>query len=453
MDITRTVQTTTSLTFRRATIRVDGLPDITVRLEELAPISIGTSEACALRLADDTVSREHLRVGLTAAGVSIVDEGSRNGTWLGGARIKNALLTADTRLRVGSTTLTISLDAEFSNVALSTTSSFGNAVGISALSRHVFALLERAAPSEVAVLLEGESGVGKEVLARGLHDNSTRKDGPFITVDCGAIPKDLAESELFGHVKGSFSGASGDRKGLFLEANGGTIFLDEIGELPIETQPKLLRALEQREVRQVGSNTYKKLDIRVIAATNRSLSAEVQRGAFRQDLYYRLAVARVAIPALRDRSEDVEVLATLFYRAALQDQSADLPADVLALLRSYSWPGNVRELKNVVQRYAHLGFSDGDLFDAPFAAKAASQGTATVSEGAGLTDPALLELPYHDARRILLERFEAEYFPRVLARADGVISRAAEFAQIARPTFYRIATKIEGRKTRGEPSQ
>ncbi|MDB4998791.1 MAG: Response regulator of zinc sigma-54-dependent two-component system [Myxococcaceae bacterium] len=457
MSITRADPNVNSLAFRRATVRVDGVAQLEARLEDLAPITVGTAESCALRLADDTVSREHLRIGLTPAGVAVTDEGSRNGTWLGSVRIRSALLTSDTRIRVGQATITVALDSQFSNVPLSQASSFGHAVGISAASRHVFALLERAAASEVSVLLEGESGVGKEVLARALHEASARREGPFVTVDCGAIPAGLAESELFGHQRGAFSGASTDRRGLFAEAHGGTLFLDEIGELPLETQPKLLRALEQREVRPVGSNDYRKVDLRIVAATNRSLASDVQRGRFRPDLYYRLAVARVAVPSLRDRPEDVELLASLFYRQAVTDDSAALPADVLALLRAYAWPGNVRELKNVVQRYAHLGFSEAELFDAPVEAAPSStslsplanETTAVAGERVIAMDGLLLDRPYHDARRLLLERFEAEYVPRVLARAGGVVSRAAELAQIARPTFYRLAAKLEGRKPDG----
>jgi transcriptional regulator with PAS, ATPase and Fis domain len=453
MGITRADPTVNSLAFRRATVRVEGVPHLEIRLEDLAPITVGTAESCPLRLTDDTVSREHLRIGLTPGGVAITDEGSRNGTWLGNTRIRSVLLTSDTRIRAGQSTLTITLDSQFSNVALSQTSNFGEAAGISAMSRHVFALLERAAASEVPVLLEGESGVGKEVLARALHQASARKDGPFVTVDCGAIPAGLAESELFGHVRGAFSGASSNRRGLFSEAHGGTLFLDEIGELPMETQPKLLRALEQREVRPVGSNEYHKVDLRIVAATNRSLASDVQRGKFRQDLYYRLAVARVAVPSLRDRHEDIELLASLFYRRALNDDAAELPADVLALLRSYTWPGNVRELKNVVQRYAHLGFSESELFDPPAFAVTSPPAAAPVASSDGIfaMDAALLDRPYHEARRILLERFEVEYIPRVLARAEGVVSRAAELAQIARPTFYRLATKLDRKPGGGPP--
>ncbi len=447
MSVTRADHGMNVLSIRRATVHVEGATGggASARLEDPTPIVIGTAAECDLRLVDETASRRHCRLALVDHGIVVTDEGSRNGTWLGGARVKAALLTTDTRLRLGATTIAITLDADTAELPLSQGSSFGSARGISPLARHVFARLERASETDVTIHLEGESGVGKEVLARAIHDQSRRSAKPFVTVDCSAISPGLFESELFGHERGAFTGATGARRGLFENAEGGTLFLDEIGELAIELQPKLLRLLEAKEVRAVGSDTAKQGDVRIIAATNRALLAEVQRGAFRADLFYRLAVARVHVPALRDRPEDIELLATMFFRDAVHDEGADLPPDVLALLRSYPWPGNVRELKNVVHRYAYLGFSEGDLFDE---APASVQGRTTSSIAPGPPSD-LLDLPYHEARLRVLERFEEEYVPHVLARADGVISRAAELARIARPTFYRLAERLEARTGRG----
>ena len=449
MTVTRAEHGINVLTIRRATVRVEGGQEAAqqLRIEDPIPLTIGTAPDSALRLRDEHASRRHLRVALVDKGVAVTDEGSRNGTWLGGVRITNALLTTDTRLRVGGTTLLVTLDTDPSEVPLSDTSSFGGARGLSAVTRHVFARLERAAETDIAVLLEGESGVGKEVLARAIHATSRRAAGPLVTVDCGAITASLFESELFGHERGAFTGADAAREGLVARADGGTLFLDEIGELPLELQPKLLRLLELHEMRPVGGRDVRRVDVRVIAATNRALLSEVQAGRFRKDLYYRLAVARVKVPALRDRPEDVELLATTFFRDAVRDDQAELPADVLALFRAYAWPGNVRELKNVVQRYAHLGFSEGDLFDPTESAPSSSPAPASASH-AGAMDSLpseLLDLPYHQARQRLLDRFEMAYVPHVLARAGGVVSRAAELARIARPTFYRLVERLQAR--------
>jgi transcriptional regulator with PAS, ATPase and Fis domain len=294
--------------------------------------------------------------------------------------------------------------------------------------RHLFAILERASTSDVTILLEGESGVGKEVLARGVHDKSPRAQGPFVAVDCGAIPGGLIEAELFGHEKGAYTGAHDSRKGVFEQANGGTLFLDEIGELPLELQPKLLRVLEQREVRPLGSSdAARSVNVRVIAATNRRLAEAAHKNEFRRDLFYRLAVARVTVPPLRDRPEDILPLAKAFLKTTLGDANSDLPADLAAMLESYKWPGNVRELRNVIDRYALLGVRDaGHLFDV------------------AMTDPEkrfaddLARLPYHEARRRSLEQFERKYLPKVLAIAGGIVARAAEHAQVARPSFYRM---------------
>jgi transcriptional regulator with PAS, ATPase and Fis domain len=307
---------------------------------------------------------------------------------------------------------------------------FGAAIGVSPAMRHLFAVLERAAQSDVTVLLEGESGVGKEVLARAIHTRSQRAGGPFVTVDCGAIPSSLIESELFGHERGAFTGATHARSGVFEQADGGTIFLDEIGELPLDLQPKLLRAIEAREVRPVGANAARAVDVRIVAATNRRLAEAAASGEFRRDLFYRLAVARIVVPPLRERREDILPLARSFVRAATRDACAELPADFAALLGSYAWPGNVRELRNVVERWALLGVRDArTLFD--------EAGKVTAGE---LED--LSHLPYHEARRVVLERFERQYLPKVLSDAGGVVARAAAHAQVARPSFYRMLERL-----------
>jgi transcriptional regulator with PAS, ATPase and Fis domain len=395
---------------------------------------VGTGEGADLRLGDGTVSREHLRLTLREGGVHLRDEGSKNGTWLGTVRVADVTLTADAVLELGGTKVKLRLDPDAIDLPLSPKTSFGEALGESAAMRHVFSVLERAAPSDVTVLLEGESGVGKEVLARAVHTTSPRVHGPFVAVDCGAIPATLMEAELFGHQKGAFTGAVEARAGLFEQADGGTLFLDEIGELPLDLQPKLLRVLERREVRRVGGRDVRTVDVRVVAATNRRLGEAVRRGEFRQDLFYRLAVARVVVPPLRDRPEDVVILARALFRATVGDPSADIPEDLAAMLKAYRWPGNVRELRNVIDRYALLGIRDAStLFD----------GGEAPSEPDDTTD--LATLPYAEARRRAIHRFEREYANAVLARAGGVVVKAAELAGIARPSFYRMLGRSKGR--------
>ncbi|MCW5835957.1 MAG: sigma 54-dependent Fis family transcriptional regulator [Labilithrix sp.] len=387
---------------------------------------VGSGAGADLVLTDPAVSREHVHVTLTPNGVRLRDR-SKNGTRIGGLRVNDVLVQADTVLTLGATTLALRLEADELALPLSEHATFGDAFGKAPVMRHLFGVLEEASKVDIAILLEGESGAGKDVLARAIHASSPRRDGPFVVVDCGTIPPNLIESELFGHARGAFTGAAEDRRGMFEEAHGGTLFLDEVGELPLDMQPKLLRALEAKEVRPVGGRRARTADVRIVSATNRRLAEKARRGEFREDLYYRLAVARVTVPPLRDRPEDVLPLATHFLRKARGDASVEIPADLAAMLAEYSWPGNVRELRNVIERHAALGDTAvALLLDAPAAA--------------GGED--LSALPYHEARRVVLERFESDYVPKVLARAHGVVARAAEHAQLARPSFYRLLERL-----------
>ncbi|MFO0741833.1 MAG: sigma 54-interacting transcriptional regulator [Labilithrix sp.] len=388
---------------------------------------IGSGANADLQIVDPSVSREHLHLSLEHSGIRARDR-SKNGTKLGGVRINDVLIQADTVLSLGSTSIALQLEAERLVLPLSEQSTFGDAFGSAPVMRHLFSILEEAARSDIAVLLEGESGVGKDVLARAIHSASPRKNEPFVVVDCGTMPPNLIESELFGHVRGAFTGATEDRRGLFEEADGGTIFLDEIGELPLDMQPKLLRALEAKEIRPVGGKKTKKADVRVVSATNKKLAEGAKRGTFREDLYYRLAVARVAVPPLRDRPEDILPIATRFLRHTTGDANAQIPADLGSMLAEYSWPGNVRELRNVIERHVALG-------DSAIALLVDEKKVAPQRED-------LSALPYHEARQLVLERFERDYIPGVLARTNGVVARAAEHAQIARPSFYRLLERL-----------
>jgi two-component system, NtrC family, response regulator GlrR len=301
--------------------------------------------------------------------------------------------------------------------------------------RNVFDLLERAARTDVTVLLEGESGTGKEVLAHALHAASPRRDGPFVVVDCGAIPESLVESELFGHERGAFTGALAARAGAFEQANHGTLFLDEIGELPLDAQPKLLRALETRSFRRVGGSQTIRVNVRVVAATNRRLREAVRKKELREDLFYRLAVVHVTVPRLADRADDILPLAESFLRRATGDRAATIPPELAALLGSYSWPGNARELRNVIERFATFGRADARVLF----------GEAALEEAGALLDfTELGGLPYHDAKQRLIDAFHRAVLPRAVERAGGSVPRAAEQLGLPKASLYRMLHQLRG---------
>jgi two-component system response regulator GlrR len=310
--------------------------------------------------------------------------------------------------------------------------------------RATFALLERAAATTATVLLDGETGTGKGAMAEAIHVESARKDKPFVVVDCAALSPTLLDSELFGHERGAFTGADRARAGAFEEADGGTVFLDEIGELPLELQPKLLRVLENREVRRVGQNTRRPIDVRLIAATNRDLRAEVNAGRFRADLYYRLAVVKITAPPLRARPDDLPALvrAMLTAMAATPEELAALTGpDVMARLAANAWPGNVRELRNYLERSLVL------QGPAPLAGAGSTAAALAAPPTAALAiDPSV---PYALARRRMLDGFERAYAEAVLAAHDGKVAAAARAAGIARFSFYRLLRRGDDD---GEPS-
>jgi DNA-binding NtrC family response regulator len=267
--------------------------------------------------------------------------------------------------------------------------------------RRLYALLEKMAASSAPMLIEGETGTGKELVAEAVHQLGPRRDGPFVVVDCGALARDVVESELFGHVRGAFTGAYANHTGAFEAAIGGTLFLDEIGELPLAIQPVLLRALENRTIRPIGSTDYRHVDVRVIAATHRDLRAEVNRKRFRPDLYYRLDVLRVVVPPLRERVEDIELLVHQFWKIWRPDSAP--PPELLAELAAHSWPGNVRELRNAVER---------------------------ACVGAWGAPPP--KLSYGDAKQRAVDGWERHWVEQLLADHGGNVSRAARSAQMAR---------------------
>jgi transcriptional regulator with PAS, ATPase and Fis domain len=399
-------------------------------------IRVGTAPACDVRLGDPTVSHLHCQLEIHGHGVHVTDLESTNGTFVDGVRVYSAELNAGGTITIGSTVLRLELTGEPVYVELSRADRFGRFLGASAEIRRVYAILERVAPTDATILIQGETGTGKEALALAIHEASERADGPFIAVDCGAIAENLFESELFGHVRGAFSGAVIDRTGLFEQANGGTLFLDEIGELPLSLQPKLLRVLEMREIRRVGASTTRRVDVRVLAATNRMVARQVNEGTFREDLYYRLAVLEVIIPPLRARREDIPPLAAHFYRT-FSGRNDALPPEFLATLAARAWPGNVRELRNFIERSVSLGWVTRQS-DKPMGLSATAPPGLPASAPPGLEALLPMDLPLKEARELWTNRFESLYVSALLRRCHGNVTRAAELAGVNRRSLQRL---------------
>jgi two-component system response regulator GlrR len=385
---------------------------------------IGTHESADFVLKDETVSRFHCEIDPTGARPVVRDLGSRNGTLVNGVSILGAHLRDQSAIKIGRTELRFELRADPVKVPISERETFGILVGKSLPMRRAFALLERAAETDAPVLLEGETGTGKDAAAESIHAASKRKNEPLVVVDCGAIPPDLLESELFGHEKGSFTGATGAREGAFVAASGGTIFLDEIGELSLELQPKLLRALEKKQVKPVGSNRYQPVDVRVIAATNRNLRQEVNERRFRSDLYYRIAVVEVRLPSLAERPDDLPSLVAHLLEGVADDEKAAaqllLTDEALADLRRHRWPGNVRELRNHLQRCLALRTR-----------------VPLDSTGADERLPDF-DQPLKIARERWTRTLERRYVEEILKRHDGKVAQAAQAAGVDRMYFYRL---------------
>jgi len=414
-----------------------------------ASVKIGTFKGCEFQLSDKTVSRTHCEIKTVEDGFILRDDGSTNGTMMDGYKVREIYLKPGTIFHVGKTALRFQPLSERIEIPLSKENRFGNVLGVSVKMREVFGVLEKIAPTDLTVLIEGETGTGKEVVARAIHQYSTRKNKAFIVVDCGAIPRNLIESELFGHEKGSFTGASEQRKGAFELASNGTIFLDELGELPIDLQPKLLRALENREIRRIGSPSPIHIDLRVIAATNRNLMEMVTNNTFREDLFFRLAVAKIRIPALRERKEDVPSLVETFLTNLSADAAADIEGTPRAFtvtergvqaLMAYHWPGNVRELRNVIERAVFLsetGIVDvSDIMLDPRQAQGSQGGSASYD----------LDMPFKDAKTKIVESFERAYLRNLLTRNKGNISRSAREAEIERK-YLKDLMKKHGLRT------
>ena len=379
------------------------------------------------------------------------DLDSTNGTRVNGVRVREAFLSPGAVIEVGDERLEFAPAEEVVQVSPASDTSLGGLVGVSRPMRQLFDLVLQVAPTDATVLVSGETGTGKEVLARTIHDHSHRRDAPFVVVDCSAIPPTLIESELFGHEKGSFSGAISGRKGLFEMGNRGTVFLDEIGELPSELQPRLLRVLESGEVRRVGSPRSLELDIRVVAATNRNLAREVEEGRFRQDLFYRLSVVPVRLPPLRERLDDVEplvehVLSTArFNRASGGGLKVErLAPDVLSRLQRHKYPGNVRELVNILEREVSL--ARGPEIEA-LRIDLGERGDEGVGAGAGKSVAEAAATgrfpPFSEAKAGVVAEFEGDYLVRLMEFAGGNISRAARIADLDRKYLRQLLKKYD----------
>ena len=412
---------------------VDGGREVLIGQE---PIVIGRDPACGLVLHESGVSAMHAELTATTHGVRLRALGSKNGTWVGDLRISDALLTRSTEFWLARTQLRFE-PARAQKIELPEIERFGPLYGTSAAMRDVFRRLEKAAPTDLTVLVQGETGTGKELVAQALHDASHRKGGPFVIVDCGAIAPTLAEATLFGHERGAFTGATSARTSPFVEANGGTIFLDELGELPLDVQPKLLRALAERRVKRVGSNTYEAFDARVVAATRRDLEAAVNQGTFRSDLYFRLAEVRTHVPALRQRLDDVPGLVKLMLgQLGAKDAWRRVSRPNLDRLLRYDWPGNVRELRNAVTVALALA-DDGEPLDI-----AAAVGLKSAPPRGKVVDLSASR-GYHDAKREALHHFERAYFAQLAQATDGNVAEISRRSGLQR-THVRKYLRLHG---------
>jgi len=434
---TLTVRRPTSLKRQRVRLQVITGRDAGKQHEFDGRARIGTRKMADLVLSDARVSGLHCEI---VAGDQLVvrDLGSKNGTFLGGYRVVEAVVPAGDSIAVGDTRVRVVPIEELVDVPLAATDDYFGIVGQSAAIRAMTARLERLAGSDATVLVMGETGSGKERVAEALHLSGPRAQGPLVIVDCGSLPPALIESELFGHERGAFTGATAQFKGAFERAHGGTLFLDEIGELPLDLQPKLLRAIESRTVRRLGGGKPIPVDVRLVAATNRDLALEVQRGRFREDLYYRLAVVSLTMPPLRERLDDIPLLAVHLLRELGCDPASWLTVESLAALQSYDWPGNVRELRNALERSATLM--------EPVAPRALAERS---DEPAGAAARVDLDQPLRVGKQRAIEAFERAYVTAMLDACEGNVSECARRSGMDRMSIHRILQRLGMRGTRG----
>ncbi len=398
-----------------------------VRLAEGSCV-LGAGGDSQVVIESETVSRRHAELRLVPEGVTVTDLGSKNGLFYLGHRFQSMILSPGSRFRLGS----VDVELEVDTVALQQKGaeafdSYGDLIGVSVAMRQLFNQLVQLEGSKVNVLIVGESGTGKELIARAIHEHSPVRSGPLVTVNCGALDRALVRSELFGHQRGAFTGAVQKQVGAFEAADGGTLFLDEVGELPLEVQPVLLRALEVRAIAPLGSHAEKPVDVRLILATHRDLRAEVEAGRFRADLLYRVQVVSLEVLPLRKRPEDIAVLA----QGIARRHGASLPSDVLEALERHAWPGNVRELSNAVEAYLAIGSLP------PARAPASAQAIDTA-----LTEFVDPTLTYADQKNEIVQRFTRAYLERLLAATEGNQSEAARISGLERSYLGKLLGKL-----------
>jgi DNA-binding NtrC family response regulator len=379
-------------------------------------VVVGRAAGADIVLADPEVSALHCELRAVSEGVLVKDLGSTNGTFLGGIRVREAIVVTPTEVRVGGSRIAIEPEAR-RRVDVGFLDRFGPLVGSAPKMRRVFGILEKVAPTPLGILILGETGTGKELVAKAIHDASPSVDGPFVVVDCVSIPASLAESLLFGHEKGAFTGAAERRKGALADANGGTLFLDELGELPLELQPKLLRALSEKQVKRVGSSAFEPIDARVVAATRRDLGAEMNAGRFRSDLFFRIAQVRIELPPLRERIDDLPLLVeAICQRVGKPEHAEAVLGWIEQRMGSHDWPGNVRELVNVVSVAATLAGEPDAIDDVlmlardPVLGEAPARGSATA---------------FSEAKRAAVATFERDYFTDLARASSGNVAEMA----------------------------
>jgi len=436
------------LVLRSAVLRVAMGPDVGASCVLARDrVTVGTAAENTLVLTDPQVSRRHLELRVTDGGFQVVDLDSTNGTHYRGARIHQADLGVGAEVRVGATVLRLERGS-VSQEEVTTSEAFGGLIGRSPAMQRVYGLLAAVAPTDATVLIQGETGTGKELVAQQVHRGSPRRERPFAVVDCASLPPGLIESELFGHERGAFTGAVTEREGAFEKCRGGTVFLDEIGELPLELQTRLLRVLDQRTVKRVGGGLQRRVDVRIVAATNRDLAGEVRAARFRQDLYYRLAVVRIVLPPLRRRREDIPLLARHFlYQAGCADPDRVLTAEVMEVLGSRRWEGNIRELRNVIERAMVLSDGSEGPLDEQTIEGTANRVVAPLPGSPEDAHPgwlarvlpnALLQLPYKKVKQLLVSELENLYIRRLHEQHGDNISRIAQEAGVDRHLVRKV---------------
>ncbi|MEM6961409.1 MAG: sigma 54-interacting transcriptional regulator [Myxococcota bacterium] len=432
---------------KRSRLMVTEGPDKGMELlVEQERVTIGRSVICDLVLKDKAISGTHFEIVLGERGALLRDLGSTNGTYVGDLRIQEVWIRSGTVIRVGQSQMRYEPAEGIVEIDLSSEERFHGLIGASVRMREIFAALQKVAPTDLTILIRGETGTGKELVASAIHAASRRATQPLVVQDCSAIPTNLIESTLFGHERGAFTGATERRRGSFEQADGGTIFLDELGELDITLQPKLLRVLENREIKRVGGDKVLPVDVRVIAATNRDLRQMVNEGTFREDLYYRLSVVQVELPPLRDRPVDLPLLVNSFLDHFSERWFGDegrkfrVKPEAMARLQAHPWPGNVRELKNTVERAASL--ADDELLDiVDFLPGATQRILAAPLPGGNAEQFVEQALPFKEAKQRVLDAFEPAYLKALLEKYEHNVTRSAQAAGLTRYHLRELAKR------------